>query len=432
MVRLSLQILGLLALILALAPASRRETASGSSDDTPKKDGGKDKDPTGFGGRTGAGKARLLKEFGGSEASEEAVMLGLAWLTQTQQPDGSWKFVYSGSDPTIDIVLSTGYKQSMPRASVTESTKDSAGATGLALLSFLGAGQSHKAGRYQKTVQAGLDWLVKNVSTQAADKGKFQGTFNGGIYGQGIATLALCEAYGLTQDKAILPAAQAAIDYIQNAQAVNGSWGYAFKGPGDTSIVGWQIQALHAASLTQDISVKKSVIDKAVGFLNSNATGKNKAIYGYNDASDWLRGPGTSLTAIGLLLRYYIDGWRADHPGFEEGVKGLMPLAPNLQNKPFFDMYFYYYATQVVRFHGKDEWLTWNEGPKGPDGSRKGGMQDWLISLQDRSPTHRGSWPPDVGIIGPWCGRLGTTAFCLLTLEVYYRYSPENANDPKK
>ena len=179
---------------------------------------------------------------------------------------------------------------------------------------------------------------------------------------------------------------------------------------------------------------KKSCVQckKAIAFLNSNATGKYKSIYGYNDSSDHLRAPGTSLTAIGLLLRYYIDGWRTETPGFAEGVTGLMPLAPSPQAKPFFDIYFYYYATQVVRFYGKEEWSTWNEGPKAADGSRKGGIQDWLISLQDRSPGDRGSWSPDAGVVGPFSGRLGTTAFCLLTLEVYYRYSPENANDPKK
>jgi hypothetical protein len=98
-------------------------------------------------------------------------------------------------------------------------------------------------------------------------------------------------------------------------------------------------------------------------------------------------------------------------------------------------MYYYYYATQVVRFHGGDAWQTWNEGPKAEDGSRKGGVQDWLISLQDRGTQNRGSWEKEVGRegrIGTYCGRLGTTCLCLLTLEVYYRYTPENGNDPKK
>jgi hypothetical protein len=376
----------LLTLLLAF-PAPVERTAVGA-DDPPKKD-----EPGGFGGRAGKEKARLLKEFGGSEASEEAVMLGLAWLTQKQQKDGSW--VYDGSMPG-----------------------ETSAATAMALLAFLGAGQSHKAGRYQQTVQAGLDWLIKNVD----QNGKFLGAST--MYGQGIAALALCEAYGLSQDRAILPAAQSAIDFIQKHQAQNGSWGYQPDAPGDNSIVGWQVQALHAASLTQDIKVDPKVIKRAIGFLDYSGTGPGKSMYGYT-GPNLNTGAATSLTAIGLLMRYYIDGWRAGTRGFDEGVKGLMSRAPSPEKRPEFDMYYYYYATQVVRFYGKDQWTTWNEGSKGADGKRKGGVQDWLISLQDRGSTNRGSWQPENGFIGSSCGRLGTTAVCLLTLEVYYRYSPE-------
>lgn len=420
----------LFSLLLAGSVSSASKSPLVRLDDPPKKGEAAKSEPMGFDGRVGAGKKRLLKEFGGTEASEEAVMLGLAWLTQMQQKDGSW--VYDGA-----------------------MSGETAAATGMALLSFLGAGQSHKVGRYQQTVQAGLDWLVKNVDMDGGEKaGKFMGTGNndiaklkivnanpktdvnliGGIYSQGVATLALCEAYGLTRDKALLPAAQSAINYIQRAQAFNGSWGYEFKGPGDTSIVGWQIQALHAARLTQDIKVDPRVIEKAVGFLNLAASGPLKSMYGYNNGSADLQGrpprPATNLTAIGLLLRYYIDGWRAETPGFKDGVKGLMARAPTPRTP--LDMYFYYYATQVVRFHGGIEWQTWNEGQLAADGTRKGGVQDWLISLQDRTPTNRGSWPVDVVYGRYFYGRLGTTALCLLTLEVYYRYTPENANDPKK
>src|SRR5262249_33187168 len=159
----------------------------------------------------GEGKKKLLKDFGGSMESEEAVMLGLAWLTQVQKQDGSWDF---------DL----------------EKTKhETPAATGLALLAFLGAGQSHKDGRYQQTVQAGLDWLVKHVNmNQNEPVGRFvgiTGKYGNGMdktwemYNQGIATLALCEAYGLTQDKALRPYAQAAIDHIQRAQHGKGSWG---------------------------------------------------------------------------------------------------------------------------------------------------------------------------------------------------------------
>jgi hypothetical protein len=148
--------------------------------------------------------------------------------------------------------------------------------------------------------------------------------------------------------------------------------------------------------------------------------------------------PATSLTAIGLLCRYYVDGWRADTPAFADGAKGLMKraLSPAGKGRDHFDVYYYYYATQVVRFYGGEEWKTWNEGPLGSDGKRKGGLPDVLLPLQDRTPTNRGSWAAQTDAVNRWigggCGRLGTTCMCLLTLEVYYRYAPEQNEKTKK
>ncbi|MFO0825215.1 MAG: hypothetical protein U0792_19200 [Gemmataceae bacterium] len=42
-------------------------------------------------------------------------------------------------------------------------------------------------------------------------------------------------------------------------------------------------------------------------FLNFVSSGSRKAVYGYNDNAG--AAPGTNLTAVGLLCRYYIDGW---------------------------------------------------------------------------------------------------------------------------
>jgi hypothetical protein len=258
--------------------------------------------------RSGATRKRLLKDFGGSEESEEAVMLGLAWLTQTQNADGSWSY-------------DRGY------------TGDKAAATGMALLAFLGAGQSHKEGRYKQTVQAGLDWMVKNVDTagNGRNAGKVDTITN--MYSQGIATLSLCEAYGMTRDRELKYPAQAAINYIQRSQAANGSWGYQSGNPGDTSIVGWQIQALHAARLTQDLEVDDKVIQKAIKFLDFVGKGSSqegKSMYGYLSSDD--AQPGTSRTAIGLLCRYYVSDWRAENNGFaNEGpdeARALRDAAP--------------------------------------------------------------------------------------------------------
>jgi hypothetical protein len=349
-------------------------------------------------GRAGATKSRLIKEGGGNEASERAVALGLAWLAQQQRQDGSWVFDIGSREEVV-------------------------AATGMAILPFLAAGETHLKGKkYQKTVDAGLRFLIKQCPTRGTNAGKFTSTSN--MYAQAIGTMALCEAYGMTRDKSLLLApAQAAINYIQQAQGPNGSWGYSAGTAGDTSIVGWQIQALKAAQLSKDIVVDDRVIKKAINFLNSVSSGSRKAAYGYSDKTG--AQPGTALTAVGLLCRYYIDGWGPDHPGMAEGVLGLSKNGPKFNTRQVSNLYYYYYATQVVHFFGSDQWRDWNEGPKQPDGTRRNGMRDWLIETQFKGAgANQGSWEPEAGTIGASCGRLGTTALCLLTLEVYYRHLP--------
>jgi hypothetical protein len=372
-----------------------------------------------FAGRSGGTKSRLLKEGGGNDASEAAVGKGLRWLANQQKPAGYWEF--DPADPKMK-------------------TKDWATSTGLALLPFLAAGQTHKSGgKYAKHMTEGINWLKNdlNVST---------GRFNHGspqyMYGHAISTMALCEAYGMTKDRAILDHAQSAINYIVRAQGADGSWGYQSGATGDTSIVGWQIQALRAAQLSKGITVPDATIKKGIDFLNKVSSGSLKSAYGYSAPNGR---PGTALTAVGLLCRYYVDGWGPNNAGLAEGTIGLFGApkagatdtvtktdrvrAPRTKEQvkgstatP--EMYYYYYATQVVHFYGGQEWQEWNEGPKDATGKRLGGMRDWLVGVQNKQGVTDGSWNPDPGTIGSHCGRVGTTCLSLLTLEVYYRHLP--------
>jgi hypothetical protein len=351
-----------------------------------------------FAGRSGATKSQMLREGGGNERSEAAVARGLAWLAKQQRTDGSWVF---DGDHKEEIVA----------------------ATGLALAAFLGAGETHKhAKKYRANVERGLQYLMRNCPVSGPNAGKFIGART--MYAQAIGALALCEAYGMTKDPALKPHAQAAINFIIRAQAADGSWGYQAGSPGDTSIVGWQIQALQAARLSKDIVVDPNCIKKAVEFLNKVGAGSRKAMYGYRDPGG--AAPGTALTAVGLLCRYYVDGWGPDNAAMAEGVQGLLQRnPPQFKSKVLGNMYYYYYATQVVHFFEGEAWKTWNEGPKDPQtGKRTGGMRDWLINLQvTKDGPNYGSWDPDNSWMGR-TGRLGTTAMCVMTLEVYYRHMP--------
>jgi hypothetical protein len=359
----------------------------------PKPDAPKGTGP--FAGRTGATKDKLLKMNGGNAESERAVALGLAWLAKQQKADGSWEF-------------DQGQKEQKTCA------------TGLTLMAFLGAGQTHTdpKGKYQKTVADGIAYLVKVMPANGANAGRFSTE----AYSNAIAALGLIEAYAITKDAKLKAPAQAAINYIQKSQGPNGSWGYSASSNGDTSIVGWQVQALYAAK-HGGLVVDDKVIAKAVKFLDFSAKGEKKSMYGYTDSAG--AAPGTGLTAVGLLCRSSIDAWGPAHPGMADGVAGLMKNPP-AGTGAVKNLYYYYYATQVLSRYDGEEWKSWNEGPKNPDGTRKGGMRDWLVGAQIKKADDpkQGSWDPETGWFGSSCGRLGTTAVCVLNLEVYYRYLP--------
>jgi len=343
-----------------------------------------------FRGRSGATRELNLKAGGGNALSEAAVAAGLVWLAKQQKATGGWQ--YDGS-----------------------AAPDTVAATGMSLLPFLAAGQTHKkplgpvSRDYSQTVAKGLDFLI---SRQQAN-----GSFSGippqhTMYSHAIATVALCEAYGMTGDKGKLQyACQKALNFILKAQHGGGSWGYQPGMSGDTSIVGWQVQALKSAEMCRDLTVDKKALAKASKFLDSVSDTSKKSTYGYRNGPG---APGTALTAVGLLCRYYVDGWGPINPGMAEGVRGLATRRP--PNPAEFDMYYYYYATQVVHFHEGEVWhKDWN--PK---------MRDMLVKMQVKGKGERvdGSWDADGAMIGSSCGRLGTTAMALLTLEVYYRHLP--------
>jgi hypothetical protein len=348
-----------------------------------------------FSGRSGVTKSRLIEEFGGNMDSERAVLLGLAWLKRQQKEDGGWEFDQGDKEDRI-------------------------AATAMVLLSFLGAGETHKERdtdyrKYRETVEKGLKFLLKHCPAEGANAGRM--SIN--MQSQSLATIALCEAYGLTRDKELKPHAQAAINYIQKNQAKGGGWSATADGTSNITVTGWAIQAIHVGWHTRDLITDARVIKNAVVYLDSLATGMRKSMYGTTDKSD--ADPGTTPTAIGLRSRYCIDAWGPSHPSMIDGVAGLMKNPPARMNR---DPLYVYHATQVVFGYYSDDWKTWNAGPKDDKGVRKGGTQDLLVNSQARKiGADMGSWDPE-GEFGKRYGRLGTTAIYLLTLEVYYRYLP--------
>jgi hypothetical protein len=336
----------------------------------------------GLQGRRGELKGTMLGRGGGTKESENAVALGLAWLAEHQWQDGGWR-----------LDLSDGPCGGRCRDSGKVST--STGATGLALLAFLGAGHTQLGGEYRGVVQNGLNYLLSRIIQTPHGADLQEGT----MYSQGIATLALCEAYAMTQDAELRESAQQAINFICHAQHSAGGWRYYPGQPGDTTVLGWQMMALKSGAMA-GLDVPSPVVNLGERFLDSVQMADG-AYYGYMS-----RGRNPGPTAVGLLVRMY-GGWQREDPRLGQGVEFLAKQGPSLK-----DMYFNYYATQVLHHYGGNYWFEWNEK-----------MREHLIKTQATEGHERGSWffTDQHGTQG---GRVYTTAMCTMILEVYYRYMP--------
>jgi hypothetical protein len=350
---------------------------------------------SGFGFRGKGHRDALLGTGGGTRATERAVAGALDWIARHQGQRGNWSLDYRHQ-----------CKGGLCSGPGDEKLKSDSAATGLALLPFLGAGQTHKSkGPYQTRINKGILWLVKQ---QDAD-GDLSGKCFQPMYAHGIATLALCEAYGLTRDPNVGNAAQKAVLYIEQAQNEGtGGWRYVPQEAGDTSVFGWQIMALKSAQLA-GLSVNSVVLENAHKWLHSVAKGKYLGLYSYQPYGE-VR---LSMTAVGMLCTQYLGVGRNDPPMLE-GMQYLIDNLPdNTVNR---DTYYWYYATLAMHNFGGPEWDAWN---------RK--MRRVLVNSQIKEGCASGSWDPAQPTVDVWGirgGRLMMTTFNALTLEVYYRYLP--------
>jgi hypothetical protein len=190
-------------------------------------------------------RAELVTSEGGTTLTEAAVARALRWLADRQRPDGSW---------SLQEVEDGG------------SQKSDSAATSLALLPFLGAGQTHTTGIHSDTVSRGLRRLIRMQKEDGDLRGESAG--QAGMYAHGQGTIVLCEAYAMTRDEVFREPAQKAIDFIVEAQHERGGWRYAPKQPGDTSVVGWQLMALQSARAA-GLSVPEETLKKAQVYLDS-------------------------------------------------------------------------------------------------------------------------------------------------------------------
>jgi prenyltransferase beta subunit len=321
-----------------------------------------------------------LRENGGTPDCEEAVLKGLRWLKANQNPDGSWD------------------KANRPAM------------TGLALLAYFGHCETPMSEEFGESCLKAIVYLVNLGAKNNGVLTNSLGSGNAGAYEHAIATYALGEAYTFCKElKLDIPnlaeVTEKAGQFIIDNQNENGGWAYMYVkttgGHTDTSVVGWQLQALKACSHT-NIKYKgmKTAVDDGLNYMESCQA--ENGSFGYNR-----RGGKPALTGVGVLC-YQMWG-KEKSKGTREGVKYIKDTFKFKWDTQDSDLYSHYYASQAMMQAGGLYWRDYNDL-----------FRDELLKNQNED----GSWkaPAFVGHGQKPENVIYRTTLSVLMLEVYYRF----------
>ena len=291
---------------------------------------------------------------------DETYRKGLEFLAENQEETGCWTDNSYGSQP---------------------------GVVGMAILAFLARGDDPEFGPYRLYVKRAMNFLLKQQNQET-------GYIGSSMYNHGFATLALAEAYGLTNDLRLGPALEKASKLIVSSQKSNpkGGWRYSPDSQdADSTISGAQLVALFAAR-NAGIKVPEEAIEKGKAFLLSCQDSNGG--FGYTGAS----GANLPRSAIGSLILSLAKETNTD--AYRNSVNFLK------KNSQFGDQghqyYSLYYTSQAMFRASPSLWNSWNS-------------QNFkrLLSTQ----TENGSWNGNYG-------QTFVTSAALLSLALNYRYLP--------
>jgi hypothetical protein len=361
---------------------------------------------TPYANRAAGAKERALLDHGGSAETERAVERGLEYLASVQARSGNFGPSSARDDKYGQIAV---------------------GKTGLATLAFLGAGHTHVSGtRWSHVTARALTYLL---SIQDERNGHFG---DGDAYGHGIATYTLAEAYALTKDPQLRAPLERAVRRIVAAQShardarLAGGWSYYFADDhvfdrwSRASITAWQVMALESARLG-GIEIEDRVFDDAAKFLDAcRDPDEDWFRYSHDPARLGSGYPTLPASTPAGLFALSILGRDIEGDEYRAERRFVVERAPRgfrYTNEAEFvgrgqgNPYFHYYGTLAMFRAGGSAWKAWNQA-----------LKSSLLPAQNAD----GSWTP-LDAYARYArddedDKSYTTALCVLSLEVYYRY----------
>ena len=374
-----------------------------------------------FGNRNGGGKRRALAKGGGSRASESAVDAALRWFKRHQSPNGMWDVEKYPVNCTEAPKCEPGKQHGSSDANVA--------CTGYAVLCFLGAGYDHKTpNKYKTTVEKGLEYL-RSIQSGEGELGPRN-------YEHAVATMALAEAYAMTNDPDLKQPSQKGLNIIMERQAKDGKgdsggglgWNYKEAQPNrnDSSVTGWCVMALKSG-LAGGLNVGSSM-EGAKNWLDKTWKAANpewqKLTDPYTATSNFpYTWDATTDKVSDALNRYPMGALCAVFLGHHSGDIMLDSMINSIMKEQFVtsyptNTYYMYYNTLAVFQAGGPHWEKWN-----------GTVRDVIVNAQRKGDgCFDGSWDFEgTKFHGSETGRVLSTAYCCLSLEVYYRYKQVGA-----
>jgi hypothetical protein len=351
-----------------------------------------------FENRGEGGRREAVGRYGGNEASEAAVELGLKWLAAHQSEDGRWSARdFAGRCPKDE-----------PCGAPRGPAGFDHGVTGLALLAFLSAGYTHQKGAHQATVEKAIRWLVERQDAAGFFfDSSTGGRPAGGMYGHGVATFALGEAAAMTRDGSLLRPLEGAVRALEASQQPNGGWYYSVnpaERKSEFTLSVWQMMGLKAAEKA-GVAVPAPVLERAKQHVR-DSTAPSGGVY-YSSRNNITLGS----TGAGLFARCMFGMTQGDW--LEKGL-AYLEQAPEAEPRPgqhgWDYVYCWYYRTLAAFQVQGTAWRSWNAR-----------IRPFLVGAQKTRGHGAGSWAViDYHQAGP----VYSTAMCVLMLETYYRYLP--------
>ena len=360
----------------------------------------------------------------GGAPHQKTIADALDWLARHQHPAGYWS-----CEGFQDECAAGGSTPCTGRGSVHHDV----GVTALALLAFLGAGETGEpddGGRHQRVVKDGLRFLL---DAQEPD-GRFGvNEISTASYDHLLATLVVVEAHALTDRPHYQRAARHALAFTETLRNPGRAWRYLDRSdpemrlaPDDVSVTGWAVMALTLAR-ESGLDVPDQTLDDALLFVDELTDERGRTGY-------VTRGGGSSrslgresshpadqteaMTAVGLMCRLFADPYLTrddldDAGDVARGTELLLasPIVWDEQRSPGrIDFYYWYAATYAMFQRGGADWKRWEPG------------LSQVAAHQVQDGEAMGSWDPSADAWGHEGGRIYATALLTLLAEVYSRY----------